>query len=205
MGLHFEADSALMAVVPQTMQLIRFVDLAPVPWRNGGGVTREIATAPYDGEPDSFRWRVSIADVTSEGPFSTFEEVDRQIVLVEGAGMVISVDGKPHRLDLFDVLAFPGDAPCVGTLVDGPTRDLNVMTRRGQAAAGVQIVSVAGAHAVRAEADAECLLVALTGSMSVATAEEAIRLDRFDTVRISGPAAVELTGTGRVAVVDVQA
>lgn len=202
-GLHFVADSALMAVVPQTMQLIRFADLAPVPWRNGGGVTREIATAPYDGEPDSFRWRVSIADVTSEGPFSAFEEVDRQIVLIEGAGMVISVDGKPHLLNPFDVLAFPGDAPCVGTLVDGPTRDLNVMTRRGQAAAGVQIVSVAGIHAVQAEA--ECLVVALTGSMSVATSEETIHLDRFDTVRISGPAAAELTGTGRVAVVDVQA
>ena len=86
MGLHFESDSALMAVVPQTMQLIRFADLASVPWRNGGGVTREIATAPYDGERDSFRWRVSIADVTSEGPFSTFEEVDRQIVLVEVQG-----------------------------------------------------------------------------------------------------------------------
>ena len=203
--MHFEADSALIAVVPQTMQLIRFADLAPVPWRNGGGVTREIATAPYDGEPGSFRWRVSIADVTGEGPFSAFEEVDRQIVLVEGAGMVISVDGKPNLLNLFDVLAFPGDAPCVGTLVDGPTRDLNVMTRRGHAAAGVQILSVADAQSVQARAGAECLVVALTDSMSVATAEEAIHLDRFDTVRISGPAAVELTGTGRVAVVDVQA
>ncbi len=58
---------------------------------------------------------------------------------------------------------------------------------------------------MRAEADAECLLVALTGSMSVATADETTDLDRFDTIRISGPAAVELTGTGRVAVVDVQA
>jgi environmental stress-induced protein Ves len=204
-GLHFGPDSALMAVVPQTMQLIRFADLDPVPWRNGGGLTREIATAPYDGKSDSFRWRVSIADVTSEGPFSAFEEVDRQLVLVEGAGMVISVDGKPHLLSLFDVLAFPGDAPCVGTLVDGPTRDLNVMTRRGEAAAAIQIVSVPGGHAVRAEAEAERLVVALTGSMSVATGEEAVHLDRFDTVRISVPAAVELTGTGRVAVVDVQA
>ena len=203
--MHFEPDSALIAVVPQTMQVIRFADLAPVPWRNGGGVTREIATAPYDGEPGSFRWRVSIADVTSEGPFSAFEEVDRQIVLVEGAGMVISVDEQPHRLDLFDVLAFPGDAPCVGTLVDSPTRDLNVMTRRGLASAGVQIVSIADAPAVQADADAECLLVALTGSMSVATADEAVHVDRFDTVRLAGPAAVELTGTGRVAVVDVQA
>jgi len=203
--LHFEPDSALIAVVPQTMQVIRFADLAPVPWRNGGGVTREIATAPYDGEPGSFRWRVSIADVTSEGPFSAFKEVDRQIVLVEGAGMVISVDEQPHRLDLFDVLAFPGDAPCVGTLVDSPTRDLNVMTRRGLASAGVQIVSIADAPAVQADADAECLLVALTGSMSVATADEAVHVDRFDTVRLAGPAAVELTGTGRVAVVDVQA
>ena len=93
----------------------------------------------------------------------------------------------------------------MGTLVDGPTRDLNVMTRRGQAAAGVQIVSIAGVHAVRAEPDAECLLVALTGSISATAAEEAVSLDRFDTVRISGPATVELTGTGRVAVVDVQA
>ena len=203
--MHFEADSALIAVVPQTTQLIRFAHLEPVPWRNGGGVTREIATAQYAGEPDSFRWRVSLADVTSEGPFSAFEDVDRQLVLVEGTGMVISVDGQPHRLNLFDVLAFPGDAPCVGTLVDGPTRDLNVMTRRGQAAAGVQIVSVAGVHAVRAREQAECLVVPLTGSMGVANGEEAIHLERFDTARISGPAVVELTGTGQVAVVDVQA
>ena len=176
-----------MSVVRQTMQLIRFADLEPVPWRNGGGVTREVATAPYDGEPESFRWRVSIADVTSEGPFSTFEEVDRQLVLVEGAGMVISVDGEPHRLGLFDVLAFAGDAPCVGTLVDGPTRDLNVMTRRGLVSADVRIVSVADVELVEGAPNAECLVVALTGSMRVAAAQQAIRLDRFDTVRISGP------------------
>jgi environmental stress-induced protein Ves len=194
-----------MAPVRQTMQLIRFSDLEPVPWRNGGGVTREIAAAPYDGEPGSFRWRVSIADITSEGPFSTFEEVDRQLVLVEGAGMVISVDGRPHRVKLFDVLAFPGDAPCGGTLVDGPTRVLNVMTRRGLVRAGVRIVSGATVLSGQADPDSERLVVALTGSVSVTSAGEVVGLGRLDTVRCSGPATVELTGTGRIAVVDLQA
>jgi environmental stress-induced protein Ves len=119
--------------------------------------------------------------------------------------MVISVDGQPHRLDLFDVLAFPGDAPCVGTLVDGPTRDLNVMTRRHLASADVGIVSVDGRHSLHTDQGSESLVVALAGSLSIGTPDQAIPLDRLDAVRLSGPATVDLTGTGRIAVIHLRA
>ena len=188
--------------MPSTLTLIRFADLEPVPWRNGGGVTRQIAAEEYDGQRGSFRWRVTIADVTGDGPFSTFADVDRQLVLVDGAGMVITVDGQPHRLDLFDVLAFPGDVPCVGALVDGPTMDLNVMTDRAATRAEVRVVVLDGRHRVDASPDAELLIVALAGSSTI---DEVFHLGRFDTARIHGPATVELTGTGRVAVIDLQA
>ncbi len=52
------------------MQIIRFADLKPQPWRNGGGVTRELAShSPKEGERD---WRVSIADVTKAGEYYAF-------------------------------------------------------------------------------------------------------------------------------------
>ena len=62
-------------------------DYRRMPWRNGGGVTTEIAIAP-DGAGlvgERFLYRVSIADVMSDGPFSRFEGYDRHIMLPAGA------------------------------------------------------------------------------------------------------------------------
>ncbi|MEO8526020.1 MAG: HutD family protein [Caldimonas sp.] len=53
----------------------RFADTAAQPWRNGGGVTRELLAWPGVGD-----WcvRVSIADIEADGPFSTFSGVQRE-------------------------------------------------------------------------------------------------------------------------------
>ena len=58
-----------------------------MPWKNGGGSTDEIATYPRGAGLDAFDWRVSIAHVASDGPFSRFPGVERTITLLEGAGM----------------------------------------------------------------------------------------------------------------------
>jgi hypothetical protein len=110
--------------------LIAPADYRVMPWRNGQGTTTEIAIAP--GVGDRFRWRLSIADVASSGPFSDFSGYDRVIAVVSGAGMRLAVAGRaPVVLTRdSDPYPFPGDAATDCTLLDGPIRDFNLMTDR---------------------------------------------------------------------------
>lgn len=114
--------------------------IAPVPWKNGGGTTREIAVWPPGADMDAFAWRISVADIAADGPFSAFPGIDRQIVLIDGAGVYLQArDGAfQHKLTrVGEPFAFSGDSAVHATLVDGPTRDFNVMTRRGVCRADV--------------------------------------------------------------------
>lgn len=116
------------------MKLIRFADLTPKPWKNGGGTTTEIAVAPEGAGFDDFDWRLSVAEVASDGPFSLFPQIDRTLTLIEGHGLDMSIEWREAvRLTPASApLAFPGDVPVTASLVDGPIRDFNVMTRRGR-------------------------------------------------------------------------
>ena len=134
------------------------------PWKNGGGVTREILR---DGPPERFRLRVSLAEVASDGPFSRFDEVDRVIVLVDGGGFTLHGDhtrtlaepGVPH--------AFAGEEAIRCTLVDGPVRDLNLMVDRRRARLEAErVVLPAGAHTL-APRGGELLVFVLAGTARV--------------------------------------
>mgnify|MGYP003694612933 CR=1 FL=1 len=43
--------------------------------------------------------RVSVADVATDGPFSTFAGVDRWFAVLDGAGVVLTIGGKAQRRD----------------------------------------------------------------------------------------------------------
>lgn len=121
--------------------------LPATPWKNGGGVTREIVCQPPGAGMDSFDWRVSIAHIASDGPFSRFEQVDRVITLLEGAGVRLhSRDGTvDHWLDRpWEPFSFSGEAPVQGDLIAGDCHDFNVMTRRGRCRAQVVVHREAG-------------------------------------------------------------
>lgn len=109
-----------------------------VPWRNGGGVTREVFRVPSLEHGPDFAARVSIADVDADGEFSRFDGVDRIIMLLRGPVMRLFVDGQRTDLAAAVPFAFPGDAR-TRCEIDSPTRDLNVMTRRGEAAATLTV------------------------------------------------------------------
>jgi environmental stress-induced protein Ves len=99
----------------------------PVPWRNGGGTTRELATWP---DAQAWRWRISVAEIAQDGPFSRFEGVERQFAVLSGAGVVLSFGDQRHVLTPADApLGFSGDTPCDCRLLEGPTLDFNVMTQ----------------------------------------------------------------------------
>jgi hypothetical protein len=82
--------------VSDQLGIARFAGLAAVPWRNGGGVMREVVA--WRSGSWGFDWRISIADVNAAGPFSAFPGVDRIIILVEGKRMDLVIDGVEHVL-----------------------------------------------------------------------------------------------------------
>jgi hypothetical protein len=109
-----------------------------VPWKNGGGVTEEIAVHPSGAGFDDFAWRISMARVEQGGPFSRFPGVDRTLAVLEGR-MRLDLEGwMPASLSpAAEPLAFPGDRAAHATVVE-PVRDLNVMCRRGRFRADVR-------------------------------------------------------------------
>lgn len=116
----------------RSSQVILWSDRSPKPWKNGGGSTTEIAVWPIGAGFDDFEWRLSVADVASDGPFSEFAGMDRTLVLIHGRGVELEIDGTRKTLtEGLRIAGFPGDSRTAGHLLGGPIRDLNVMTRRG--------------------------------------------------------------------------
>jgi environmental stress-induced protein Ves len=115
------------------MHLTKLVSAAyrRMPWKNGGGSTLELV---QESAPDGgFNWRLSIADVAAPGPFSTFDGIDRHIMLMEGNGMVLSfADAAPPVVIAKPLQPHPfrGDWQTDCRLIDGAIRDFNVMVRR---------------------------------------------------------------------------
>ncbi|MFV8748918.1 HutD family protein [Nannocystaceae bacterium ST9] len=110
--------------------LLSPTDHRRVRWKNGLGWTTELAVEPAQGE---FDWRISIAEVDMDCEFSVFPGIERSLLVLEGEGMELFVGDRPGvrlRAD-GEPLAFPGDLPAHARLLAGPTRDFNVMTRRG--------------------------------------------------------------------------
>ncbi|WP_295640511.1 HutD family protein [uncultured Methylibium sp.] len=126
-----------------SLELVRLDDLAPQPWRNGGGRTRELLAWP-DGQ----RWslRLSVAGIERDGPFSAFPGVERWLAVVAGAGVELHFAARSVRCLPGDgPLRFDGgDAP-EARLIDGPTEDLNLMLAAGSA--GWMLRAEPGSHA----------------------------------------------------------
>lgn len=111
---------------------VRLDDTPPQPWRNGGGVTRELLTWPTAtaDATDDWQVRISVADIGADGPFSAFPGVQRCFCVLEGDGVDLTVNGITHRLRAGDApLHFDGAARAHCGLLQGPTRDLNLMLR----------------------------------------------------------------------------
>jgi hypothetical protein len=98
-------------------------------WKNGRGWTREIVRAPADGP---WNWRLSIAEIEQDAPFSEFPGIDRELVLLQGNGLRLRfADGEIHTLHPpHQRLRFAGERAVSGELVDGLTHDFNLMWRR---------------------------------------------------------------------------
>ncbi len=120
------------------LQHIAVAGVAPQPWRNGGGSTRELFTWPAGGGA-TWQLRISMADIAADGPFSAYPGVDRWFAVLHGAGVRLALPGTPAQTltTTSAPLAFAGEGPPACTLVDGPTSDMNLMLQRGSGTAGM--------------------------------------------------------------------
>jgi uncharacterized protein len=161
---------------------------AATPWRNGGGVTREVAI-----EPDAkrgFRWRISIAEVTADGPFSTFTGCGRVLTVLRGAGLELRVDGVAHTIARpYEPFDFDGAAATECRLIDGPVLDINLIRADDQAAT-VEI----GRRAQSLGPIVRAVVVALEDHAWVRTSDTRLRLDLLDAVDIRDEPAVSIDG-----------
>ena len=132
------------------MQIIRFADLKPQPWRNGGGVTRELAS--HRGGFSWGRWRFRTTARGTGGSASPmspapgrilpFPGMERVLTVVEGELLLLAVDGTEHPLEKYRPFRFPGGAASSSALPTGDVRNLNVITRDGAFKAYTSIVEL---------------------------------------------------------------
>jgi uncharacterized protein len=111
------------------MNVVHLVDCPDLPWRNGGGRTRELLAWPSAAD---WQVRVSVAEIAADGPFSAYPDIDRWFAVLQGAGIVLTLPTGEVTLRVGDApLAFAGEAAPACRLIGGATRDLNLMLRRG--------------------------------------------------------------------------
>lgn len=165
--------------------LIPFAGLAPVSWKNGGGSTTEIAIAPPEAGFDDFEWRISLATIASDGPFSVFPGVDRTLMLVEGHGATLDIDDGDDSFILCDddpVFSFSGESQVLAKLNRGATTDFNVMTRRDLCHHEVGRRALDGVSTFAARADVTVLFLAQGDTLTVCSDAERIGMVRYDAV-----------------------
>ena len=139
--------------------ILRAAERRSVPWKNGGGLTREVAAHPAGSDLDNFDWRVSVAEVRRGGAFSCFAGVERHMAVIAGC-LELSISGRDAvRLSVeAPPLSFPGEVPVYAEPGAEPATDLNVMTRRGRFVATMTRCSAAVVTEVGLEADTTLLL-----------------------------------------------
>lgn len=181
--------------------VLRFADVPVSRWRNGGGRTREIARQPAR---DVFDWRVSVAEVAGDTEFSTFPGVDRVIIFCEGPAMTLDIDGTEYTLQHHAPFAFAGESATSCRVPGGPTRDLNVMTRRDRCTAAVSVL-YASDHDIEIEDPHLTLAVALAGHHDVRLPRTAgpVRLKAFDAIRVGQVHRLRVAGSGPMAIIHI--
>ncbi len=147
-----------------------------MPWKNGLGVTEEVIAFPPGSDLASFGWRLSIAHVGADGPFSVFADIDRTIALLDGDGLILDMPDQTIELSRrSEPFAFSGDLEISSRNKSDPTIDLNIMTRRGQFQHRMRRIA-----AGKLDIDHPGTIMVFNGSVSISHHDSAIALERFD-------------------------
>jgi environmental stress-induced protein Ves len=152
-----------------------------MPWRNGAGSTLEIAREPVDGS--DFLWRLSLATIASDGPFSSYAGYRRSVTLVAGEGFRLAIDDRqPVALQTVGASAlFDGAAAVQCALIDGPCSDLSLMVRAPGTIASVRRLQGEEVRVLPLPAAARSAVFCLRGSTRLVHGA-GLQLAQHDTV-----------------------
>jgi environmental stress-induced protein Ves len=152
-------------------------------WKNGQGLTEEVAAFPAGSDTDSFDWRLSIAHVGADGPFSVFAGIDRTIALLDGEGLALDLpEGRTVTLMPGGApFSFPGEWEISSRNPGGPTIDLNIMTRRGRCTHAMRRLALAPGEAFAASGFGWAIFNT-PATIEAEGTEHSI--DRFDALRL---------------------
>lgn len=170
------------------MRILRAGSHRQMPWKNGGGVTTEVAISPPGATVDDFDWRISMAKVPASGPFSAFANIDRVLAVLDGEMLLTIGDDRAVSMGpASPAIAFPGDVPTSAVVLRDVT-DLNVMTRRGIFSAEINRVDQADIVANAEETFVLFRSKAQTATGEVLGIDDVIHLSRFERLAfVSGP------------------
>lgn len=168
------------------MKLIRASDCLTTPWKNGGGSTTEIAAEPSGASLDAFDWRISMASVAADGPFSEFPDIDRTLAVVGGKGLMLTIGGNTAvSLERGSLpISFDGEVPTSARLTEGEITDLNVMTRRGRF--GHQLRRIQTSMSCELAGSDIAVVLSFNGSATLISEQDAATLDHADAAILTG-------------------
>jgi len=164
------------------MHILKQADYRRMPWKNGLGVTEEVAAYPPGSDLASFGWRLSIAHVGADGPFSVFAGIDRTIALLDGDGLILDLPDH-QRVELTprsEPFAFSGDVEIASRNSGGKTIDLNIMTRRGQFRHAMR--RIACSAPVEIEIAHTRTILIFNGAAGITHRDGSLAIERFDAV-----------------------
>ncbi len=157
------------------------------PWKNGGGVTIDIAESTLPGFPpgswEGMKWRFGRTAIVAPGPFSDLSGYDRQQVLVAGSGLVLETPaGEIDVRQPFRPVRFAGETRIASRLEAGPVEVVNLIGDRSRVATGLACLPAgatsslpAGVHVIYAARMSNEL--AVNGKACELAGDHALRID----------------------------
>ncbi|MBD9497872.1 MULTISPECIES: HutD family protein [unclassified Ensifer] len=184
------------------MQVLHPADYKRMPWKNGKGETVEIAVFPPNATVEDFDWRISTATVVSDGPFSTFDDIDRTLTVLTGEGIELTVGGSTPIICYpdSDPYTFPADVTTIARLVDAPISDLNVMSRRGRC--GHRVLRRTFDRELEVGSDTAETLVIIASSCQLKSTGEA--LEYLDAIRLKAGEKIDLRASKTASVFTIE-
>jgi environmental stress-induced protein Ves len=109
-------------------RVIRYRDYPVTPWKNQRGVTREVVGGTANSDGSNFDWRISMAEINEDAPFSRYPGIERKLAVVAGGELELTIEGATQRLGIgAPAVTFSGEATVSGRPVGDPVTDLNLM------------------------------------------------------------------------------
>jgi environmental stress-induced protein Ves len=170
------------------------------PWKNGGGVTTDIADEYAPGVPpgswSGTLWRFGHTQIVLPAPFSDLSGFDRILTVIGGRGLVLQIEGGA-ALDVrepFRPVRFRGEDRIVSRLEAGPVTVLNLLADRTRHE--IDVVILTGGETRPLDATIN-VVYALEDSAVTAGGNHSLAAD--EALRIDGAGRMLAVASGRVA------